>query len=56
MVFGGMIMPNSITFGLVLGSASTLLVKKTEHYQSLCAGVLAAESLWVLIGILAGMI
>lgn len=54
MVFGGLIMPNSVTFGLITGSLGTLLTKKPEKWQSLCAGVLAAESLWVLISILSG--
>jgi hypothetical protein len=53
MVFGGLIMPSSVTFGLVIGSLGTLLTKNREKYQALAAGSLAAESLWVLLTILA---
>jgi hypothetical protein len=52
MVFGGLIMPNSISIGLILGSLGTLVVKKTERLQPLCGGILASESLWTLITIL----
>jgi hypothetical protein len=56
MVFGGLIMPNSVSIGLMIGSLGTLLTKHTEKYQPLCAGILAAESLWILISIVAGML
>lgn len=56
MVFGGLIMPNSVSIGLIVGSLCTLLTKNAEKYQPLCAGILAAESLWVLITIIAGML
>ena len=52
MVFGGLLMPNGITIGLLLGSLGTLLTKKTDRWVSLCAGNLAAESLWVMVSIL----
>jgi hypothetical protein len=52
MVFGGLLMPNGITIGLLLGSLGTLLTKKTDRWVSLCAGILAAESLWVMVSIL----
>jgi membrane protease YdiL (CAAX protease family) len=48
MVFGGLVMPNSVTIGLALGSLATLIVKKPEKLQPLSAGILAAESLWIM--------
>ncbi len=51
MVFGGLIMPNTITISLLLGSLATRLTKHADKWQPLCAGVLAAESLWVIITI-----
>jgi hypothetical protein len=56
MVFGGLIMPNSVSIGLALGSLSTLFVKKSTHLQSICAGILAAESLWIVISIISSML
>lgn len=56
MVFGGLIMPNSVSIGLTIGSLGTLLTKNPECFQPLCAGALAAESLWILVSILAGMV
>ncbi len=52
MVFGGLVMPNSVTLGLLIGSLGTLLVKKQERWAPLCAGILAADSLWVMASIL----
>jgi len=54
MVFGGLVMPNGVTIGLAIGSLGTLLVKKQEKLQPLCAGILAAESLWIMGSILLG--
>lgn len=53
MVFGGLIMPTSISIGLILGGIGTKLVKKPDNLQPLCAGMLAAEALWIIITILA---
>lgn len=55
MVFGGLIMPNSISIGIVLGSITSRLVPKPEQLQPLCAGALAAESLWILISIIGSL-
>jgi hypothetical protein len=52
MVFGGLVMPNSVTLGLLIGSLGTLLVEKQERWAPLCAGILAADSLWVMATIL----
>jgi hypothetical protein len=54
MVFGGLVMPNSVTIGLALGSLATLVIKKPEKLQPLCAGALAAESLWIMGSIIFG--
>lgn len=56
MVFGGLIMPNTITLSLLFGSLFTRLTNNTERWQSLCAGVLAAESLWIIISIVIKMV
>ncbi len=48
MVFGGIIMPGSITLGLLLGSLGTLITSKPDRWQPLCGGILAAESLWIM--------
>jgi hypothetical protein len=51
MVFGGIIMPESITIGLFLGSALTRIVKDKNRWLAYPAGVLAAESLWIIVSI-----
>jgi len=51
MVFGGIIMPNSISIGLIIGASLTLLTKRKSDYLPFCAGVFTSESLWVLAGI-----
>ncbi len=56
MVFGGLIMPNSISIGLILGGLCTKLTKTPNRLQPLCAGILAAESIWILIVILSKML
>ncbi|WP_184891074.1 hypothetical protein [Candidatus Cardinium hertigii] len=56
MVLGGLLMPNSITCGLLLGSLSTLIFKNKDKAQPICAGILAVEALWVIISIFSGMI
>jgi len=51
MVFGGLIMPNSISIGLIIGSLSSKIFSKKEAFQPFCGGILAADSLWVLLTI-----
>lgn len=51
MVFGGIIMPNSISIGLIIGASLTLLTRSKEDYLPFCAGVFASESFWVLASI-----
>lgn len=52
MVFGGIIMPNSISIGLIIGASLTLLTPNKDKHLPFCAGVFASESLWVIISIL----
>lgn len=52
MTFGGIIMPNSITFCLILGGLLSLLPKDKDRYLPFASGVFASESLWILISIL----
>jgi len=51
MVFGGLIMPNAISLGLAAGSLGTLFTKDTNKHLAIPAGILAAESLWIIVSI-----
>lgn len=55
MTLGGIIMPNHISFGLILGGLCTKLVKNKQRYMPFCAGVFACESLWILISLILKM-
>lgn len=55
MTLGGIIMPNHISFGLILGGLCTKFVKNKQRYMPFCAGVFACESLWVLISLILKM-
>jgi hypothetical protein len=50
-VFGGIIMPNSISIGIILGSLTTFFMKEKESYHPFCAGIFTGESLWILGGL-----
>lgn len=52
MVFGGIIMPNKLTIGLLIGALGTLLVKDKKEHFPFFSGIFAAESLWMIIQIL----
>ncbi|MFH1832270.1 MAG: OPT/YSL family transporter [bacterium] len=52
MTFGGIIMPNKISFGLILGGFASVIPKDKEKYIAFCSGVFASEALWILISIL----
>ncbi len=52
MVFGGILMPNSLTIGLVVGALISWYTKKSEKYFPLWSGVFAGESIWILVSIL----
>ncbi len=55
MTFGGIIMPNRITIGFVIGGLISALVKRKEDYFPFCAGVFASETLWVITSLLCKM-
>lgn len=48
MVFGGLLMPNSIILGLSAGACLTLLYKNPKEEFPFWSGVFAAESLWLI--------
>lgn len=56
MTFGGIIMPNRITFGLTIGGLLSLIPKNKEKYIPFCSGVFASEALWVLLSILLNLL
>lgn len=49
LVLGGLLMPVSLTIGLVIGGLSSLVVGKEVDYEPLCSGMLAANSLCMII-------
>jgi len=56
MAFGGILMPNNLTIGLVIGAvASTLVAKKEDHFP-LASGIFAGETMWLIVSILAKMV
>lgn len=56
MVFGGILMPNSLTIGLVLGAAGSLMSKKPQEQYPFWSGVFSAESVWLVANILLRMV
>jgi len=56
MAFGGILMPNNLTIGLVIGAIGSTLVKdKMEHFP-MASGIFAGETMWLIVSILAKMI
>ncbi|MFH1643724.1 MAG: OPT/YSL family transporter [bacterium] len=55
MVFGGLLMPNTITIGLAIGAVISYFSKKTQTETSFWSGVFASESLWILLTIILKM-
>lgn len=55
MVFGGLLMPNTITIGLAVGAVISYFSKKTQMETSFWSGVFASESLWILFSIISKM-
>lgn len=49
LMLGGILMPPDVSLMLILGGASTYLIKNREEYYPLCSGIFAANSLWMLI-------
>jgi hypothetical protein len=56
MVFGGLLMPNHLTIGLVIGAVTSWLSKNSKEQGPIWSGVFAGESLWILFSILLKMI
>lgn len=52
LVMGGILMPNGISIGLMLGGFFSKLFKQPENQASFWSGVFACESLWILLGML----
>ncbi|MBD3273036.1 hypothetical protein GF385_01650 [Candidatus Dependentiae bacterium] len=52
MVFGGILMPNSLTIGLSIGAIISYLTKKSSEKIPFWSGVFAGESIWILLFIL----
>jgi hypothetical protein len=56
MVFGGLLMPNSLTFGLVLGAIGTYLSKDPKENFPFFSGIFASESIWIITRILLAVV
>lgn len=52
MVFGGVLMPNALTLGLVFGALGTLFVKDKKAHFPFFSGIFAGESIWLIASIL----
>ncbi len=52
LTLGGILMPNSISIGLVLGGMTARLTKQNEGLGTFWSGVFASESLWILVRML----
>ncbi len=52
LMLGGILMPNSISIGLILGGLSSRLFKQPDTHLPFWSGVFASESLWIIVGIL----
>ena len=48
MVFGGVLMPNTITIGLLIGALGSFITKRPERFAPFWSGVFASESVWIL--------
>ncbi len=49
LTLGGILMPNSVSIGLILGGLCSKLFKSPEKHFPFWSGVFAAESLWILL-------
>jgi len=49
LTLGGILMPNSISIGLIIGGLSAKICKKPKRYFPFWSGVFACESLWILL-------
>ncbi len=48
MVFGGILMPNNLTIGLVVGAIVSYFTKNADERMPFWSGVFAGESIWIL--------
>jgi uncharacterized oligopeptide transporter (OPT) family protein len=56
MVFGGVLMQNQLTIGLLIGAVATLFLKDKKEYFPFFSGIFAGESLWMIVSIFIKMI
>lgn len=52
LVLGGLLMPNSLSIGLILGGLVSRYFKQPDKYFPFWSGVLAGESIWILLTML----
>jgi hypothetical protein len=52
MVFGGILMPNNLTIGLLIGALISFFVKNHEEKIPFCSGIFAGESIWIIMSVL----
>ena len=55
MVLGGILMPNSLTIGLIIGAVCSWLSKEPSEQEPAWSGIFAGESVWMLVSILTKM-
>ena len=55
MVFGGLLMPNSLTIGLVIGALGSMLSKKRMEQFPFFSGVFSGESVFLIVNVLSKM-
>ena len=56
MVFGGILMPTTITLGLIVGALISKFDKRAKEHVPFWSGVFAGESTWTMVSILARMV
>ena len=56
MVFGGIMMPNSMTIGLSIGALGSLLTQDRQEHFPFFSGVFTSETIWLILSILLRMI
>ncbi|MBD3231593.1 hypothetical protein GF322_02930 [Candidatus Dependentiae bacterium] len=52
MVFGGLLMPNNLTIGLIIGAVISKFTKNKENASPFWSGIFAGESMWIMFSIL----
>lgn len=56
MAFGGILMPNGLTIGLVTGALASLLTKNRKDHFPFFSGIFSGESIWLIVSILTKII